>query len=199
MSISAALLVLLLSSTSFADNDSGSTAWKQVRYAISMLYTELTQEHWWDRIGDLKLFLGAIPLYDKGHLQQLLELRVNHVISLLEPFELDGTLWHFPVSPGMWQKNGVETSFIRAEDYNGLTFAQLHEGIELLHRELSAGKAVYIHCKGGRGRSASVVIGYLMRYHHMSFEQAHTYVKHYRPRINLNPKQRAPLLELDGL
>jgi hypothetical protein len=188
-----------MSSSIYADNASGSTPWKQVRLAISMLYTKLTQERWWDRIGDLKLFLGAIPLTDKGHLHQLLDLRVNHVISLLEPFELEMTPWHIPVSHGMWHLNGVETSFIRAEDYLGLSLTQLKEGIELLHRELSAGKTVYIHCKGGRGRSASVVIGYFMRYHNMTFEQAHAYVKHYRPQINLNAKQREPLEDLNIL
>lgn len=53
---------------------------------------------------------------------------------------------------------------------------------ELIHSK----KRVLIHCYEGINRSASIVIAYLMRYLHMSYEESFNYVKEIRNEINPN-------------
>lgn len=49
-----------------------------------------------------------------------------------------------------------------------------------------AGKNILIHCYMGSSRSASLVIYYLMRHHHMTYQEAQVFVKDKRPVVNLN-------------
>ena len=52
-----------------------------------------------------------------------------------------------------------------------------------------AGKTVYVHCKAGKGRSASVVMCYLCQKHNVSPEEAFKMLKEKRPQIDLGAKQ----------
>ena len=55
----------------------------------------------------------------------------------------------------------------------------------------------YIHCKAGRGRSATLLLCYMKtrskRYNFSSKETAYTYLKTLRPHINLNKDQMLAL------
>ena len=48
--------------------------------------------------------------------------------------------------------------------------------IEFIARMIEKGN-VFVHCNAGISRSVSVVIGYLIVYHEMSYDEAHAYVK----------------------
>ena len=50
---------------------------------------------------------------------------------------------------------------------------------------------VYVHCKAGRGRSASLVVAYLMLEHDWSLAKAFSVVRKSRPCIHFNRNQRA--------
>jgi protein-tyrosine phosphatase len=56
-----------------------------------------------------------------------------------------------------------------------------------LHAILANGGSVLVHCEQGISRSASVVLAYYMRFHHMTRDQAYVEVKRRRPKINPNP------------
>jgi hypothetical protein len=57
---------------------------------------------------------------------------------------------------------------------------------EYIEKKLSENKNVLVHCQGGISRSPSFVIGYLMRYHSKTFEQAYLLVKEKRKIIDPN-------------
>jgi len=57
---------------------------------------------------------------------------------------------------------------------------------EYIHQKLSINKNILVHCQGGISRSPSFVIGYLMRYHSKTFDEAHNLVKNKRNIINPN-------------
>jgi protein-tyrosine phosphatase len=44
-----------------------------------------------------------------------------------------------------------------------------------------------IHCREGRSRSPSILIAYLIRYHHMTYEEALTLLQSKRPIVRPNP------------
>jgi len=58
--------------------------------------------------------------------------------------------------------------------------------VDQIHDEIIKENAVLIHCAQGVSRSASVVIGYLMKYEKMNFDDAYKHVKSLRSCINPN-------------
>jgi rhodanese-related sulfurtransferase len=57
---------------------------------------------------------------------------------------------------------------------------------EYIHQKLSTNKNILVHCQGGVSRSPSFVIGYLMKYHSKTFDEAYHLVKNKRSIINPN-------------
>ncbi|MFT4554018.1 MAG: protein-tyrosine phosphatase, partial [Chlamydiales bacterium] len=68
------------------------------------------------------------------------------------------------------------------------------ESIDFLHSEILAKRKVYIHCKAGVGRSASVVIAYLMKVKGMDYDEAFHLVKSKRSQIKINERQKQGIL-----
>jgi protein tyrosine phosphatase len=77
----------------------------------------------------------------------------------------------------------------------------MHQGVKWLYDILQESKGyAYVHCKAGRGRSATLIICYLLKYgttkHGIPKEQidtlgkAITYATSKRGVININPAQR---------
>ncbi|UJR38368.1 hypothetical protein I4U23_031038 [Adineta vaga] len=57
---------------------------------------------------------------------------------------------------------------------------------DYIQEKLSTKKNILVHCQGGVSRSPSFIMGYLMKYHSKTFEQAHQFVKDRRSIINPN-------------
>jgi protein-tyrosine phosphatase len=55
-----------------------------------------------------------------------------------------------------------------------------------------------VHCGAGISRSATIVIGFLMKYHNCSYNIAYNYVKNKRYIINPNPGFIDALKELES-
>ena len=51
---------------------------------------------------------------------------------------------------------------------------------------LDQNKKVYVHCVFGKSRSPSIIIYYLMKYQHKTFDEAYKYVMSKRPIISIN-------------
>ncbi len=85
--------------------------------------------------------------------------------------------------------------------FNSVTYKQLNisdnpvtmishyfsESFKFIDEALASGKAVLVHCLGGKSRSVSVVIAYLMFSKKMSFEDAFVLVKKARRVASPNP------------
>jgi protein-tyrosine phosphatase len=62
----------------------------------------------------------------------------------------------------------------------------IDEIVDLIHDEISKKRTVLVHCAAGISRSSSVVIGYLMKYEKMTYDDAYNHVKTLRSCINPN-------------
>lgn len=170
------------------------TNWKKIRFDISFLYTVITGGYdWWTPITD-NIILGAIPL--EHHDIHLIKNKISHILTLLEPFELQNGLIK-PLSEKTKKKLQIENKIITTQDFHGVSIENIHQAVEYIHQIItnSNNYKVYIHCKAGRGRSATIVIAYLWKYgingkKFKDFEEVHAYVKAKRPQINLNQKQK---------
>jgi hypothetical protein len=94
-----------------------------------------------------------------------------------------------------WQENGIVVKHIKAVDFLPLKREEIEEGVAYLSEMLADGNTVYVHCKAGRGRSATIVIVYLMQSQGLTFQEAHDFVKEQRPQINLNKQQRQAIFD----
>ena len=150
---------------------------------------------WWSQVNE-HIILGAIPLKNKKHIEILLDdLNIQAVLTLLEPFEWE-TKGPFsdPVTPEDWLDKKVAHLHIKARDFEPLGENQIEQGVAFLHKYIRQGKKVYVHCKAGRGRSATVVACYLLKHGGIkSVEEAINFLKGRRPHIALGPGQLAAI------
>ncbi|MBA2367950.1 MAG: dual specificity protein phosphatase family protein [Candidatus Protochlamydia sp.] len=167
---------------------------KKVKYEVSLGYTKMGQNDWWTKIEPYNIYLGALPLMNEGHLEKIAELGVTGVLSMVEDFELEAGWVNVPVTPLDWDKAGINVEHIKAVDFCPLTHAEIERGVAYLAVMLEQGQKVYVHCKAGRGRSATIVVAYLMQYQLLSFDEALSFVKDQRPQINLNSYQRQAII-----
>jgi protein-tyrosine phosphatase len=172
-----------------------SSLYKKVKYETSLAYTKWTCANlWWNKIEPHNIYLGALPLKTEGHLDSILGLGVTRILSMVENFELEDGWREVPVKAADWQKQGVEVEQIHAIDSYPLKLSEIERGVNYLVRNLEEGHIVYVHCKAGRGRSATIVIAYLMKFQKLSYEEAFAYVKKQRPKIHLSAAQRQAVL-----
>lgn len=148
---------------------------------------------WWSHVNE-DIILGAIPLKNKGHLDALRH-DINAVVTLLEPFEWTSqSPLSSPVTPEEWQQHEIAHLHIDAKDFVPLTTEQIESAVEFIREHIQKGGKVYVHCKAGRGRSATVVTCYLLKYGgYDSVSEALDFLRTRRPQIAINDSQRAAI------
>lgn len=63
-----------------------------------------------------------------------------------------------------WRAAGVEQLRLSTVDLTGVpTLENLHRGVDFVLRHREQGSSVYVHCKAGRSRSATLVAAYLIK------------------------------------
>ena len=172
---------------------------------------------WYNKILD-NVYLGAIPLKtssvngNQGTLNEIpnrlaTEFNVCAIISCNEEFERCVT-----PSKDEWSKLGVELLKVNVADFNfAPELAQLIEAanfidkyvqgklffvIYLLISVIIENKGVYIHCKAGRTRSATVLGAYLIIHHSHSPTSAYDFMKKYRSHVILHDVHQTALQKL---
>lgn len=136
-------------------------AWhfKGILYDISLTFTVVdgvkNNKNWWNKIDD-NVLLGGIP--HKKHLDPLAtSIGITHVLTMLEPFELQKGTIH-PISFEMWAEKNVSVLQINAPDFNPVRPDWIDLGVKFIQAVRAQSGKVYVHCKAGRGRSATIVV-----------------------------------------
>lgn len=191
---------------------------KQIKYIVSLEYTYNTiinskNNKWYNEIplpgNNSKrelgyLFLGALPIvHPINILTELSDLGVTVIVSVLEEFEMElGTsgLGQFgnKITPPTHEdiiNLGFHQKIIETPDFIGVPATTIDEAVKFIHQCLLDKKTVYIHCKAGRGRSTTVVVCYLVKYHNLNLKEAINLVKSHREQINLNENQMKAIHE----
>lgn len=157
----------------------------RVLFYPTLLYNVLRNQiqsefRWWDEV-DQYLLLGAVP-FQKDVLR-LQKLGVKGVVTLNEPYE---TL----VPSSLFKAHGIDHLVIPTRDYLfAPSLVDIFRAVDFIHRNASCGSTTYVHCKAGRGRSATIVLCYLIEYKNMTPADALDYVRLRRPRVLLAPSQ----------
>jgi atypical dual specificity phosphatase len=175
---------------------------KQLKYDVSLMHIKAVNlwfmdERWWDRIAPTRHFLGAQPQANWDHVSQISQLGVGAVLMLVEEFEERGGLLHSPVQARDWAAPlvGMAVYTVRARDFAPLRFVELDAALQWMREQEEHGRSVYVHCKAGRGRSASVLWAYLILAHRMEPDAALALLLRQRPSVNLGAAQRQLVMD----
>lgn len=156
--------------------------------AYNLLMERWSSRRWFDRV-DENLILGALPF--RSMTKQLVEEEgVGGVITMNEEYETR-LLCN---SAQEWQEAGVEQLCLRTVDLVGIpSLENLHRGADFAVRHREQGHTVYVHCKAGRCRSATMVAAILIRVYCVTPEEACERLVSLRPHVILRPAQRSLL------
>ena len=155
--------------------------------AYNVILEKFTARTWWNRI-DERVVLGALPFRGDHAKQLIAEEKIGGVVSMNEDYELR----YFSNQTSEWNDLGVEFLQLATVDiFEAPSAEKLKQGVDFITRitQERPESSIYVHCKAGRTRSATLVGCYLIEKYGMTPEQAVDLMKEKRPHILLGPKQ----------
>ncbi len=151
-------------------------------YAHSVFYPTLAWNYtlgrilkirnWWDRI-DPHVIVGAYPF--AGDVEGLYAAGVRAVVNTCE---------EYAGPQAEYDRLGIEQLRIPTTDFTHPSLDDVSRAVEFIERHVAADESVYIHCKAGRARSATVALCWLMKYRDMTMEQGQARLLESRPHVN---------------
>lgn len=141
----------------------------------------------WDWITP-DVLLGCRPT--RRDMKQLRSMGISAVINLCEEFRGHQQLL-----------NSLDMTQLRLPtlDYHTPTCEDLLRGVEFMIEQSAVGRKVYVHCKAGRGRSAVLVICYLMATRRITADQAEACVRESRRQIDRHLANRQAVRDFERL
>ncbi len=146
----------------------------------------LKLRHWWNEI-EPNLLLGALPF--ASDVPKLAESGVTAVVNTCE--EASG-----PEST--YQRFGIRQFRIPTVDFTHPKLADVENAVKFIENQLAQGGRVYVHCKAGRGRSATVALCWLIAARGMSRQEAQQLLIQRRPHVNPKIAERPVVIEFEN-
>lgn len=138
---------------------------------------------WYSCVDD-NLYLGALPLENQDLDRLSQQIGIKAIVSIVQRFELEtDTLVGRAISPDQWRQRGVAQLILESPDYFPPPFGCLDAGADFLNQHLILGNKCYCHCKSGKGRSASIIMAYFMKYKGDDVVTAHARMKMARKEV----------------
>jgi len=151
--------------------------------AYNLAMERVSSRRWWDRV-DSRVILGALPFRSEYTNKMVKQENIKGVVSMNENYELQ----LFSHQTEGWKSLGVEFLQLATTDiFSAPSQAKLRTGVAFIKSQGEG--SVYVHCKAGRTRSATLVGCYLMETQGFGAEQAVSRMQEVRPHILLHSKQ----------
>ena len=158
--------------------------WLQMVFWPTLLWNVLlgrvlSVRKWWHRI-DEHVVLGALPF--SSDVAKLHELGVRGVVN---------TCKEYAGPSRQYEELDIEHLRVPTVDFTPPTLEHIDQSLALMRQVADEGDSTYVHCKAGRGRSATVVVCWLIEIYNMTPEEAQQHLASIRPHINRELDQRA--------
>lgn len=137
-----------------------------------MLGRVFKYRNWWDFIDDF-VIVGARPF--RRDVETLSALGVRAVVNTCEEYA-------GPVQE--YGRLGIVQLHIPTIDFTHPTIENIRQGVDFVQDHVEQGEIVYIHCKAGRARSATIAICWLIQHRGMTPIEAQALLLSKRPHIN---------------
>lgn len=138
----------------------------------------LPSRRWWDQVED-HVLLGALPL--PWIVDDMAAAGVRAVVN---------TCAEYGGPTAGYARLSIEQLRTPTLDFTPPTLESIERAVEFIETHRRRGVTVYIHCKAGRGRSATVALCWLVAYRGMTPERAQAHLESVRPHINRTLWQR---------
>lgn len=125
----------------------------------------------WDRIDDY-VVLGGRP--SRRDIRKLAAQGVTAVVNMCEEFK--GHTREMAAA-------GISQLYLPTLDFHCPAADDLIRGVEFLLKQRAESRQTYLHCKVGRGRSATLALCYLMAAHNLDGQAAMRRLKSKRPQV----------------
>ncbi|CAD5212090.1 unnamed protein product [Bursaphelenchus okinawaensis] len=136
---------------------------------------------WYNRV-DESLILGALPF--RSMVEELKQEKVAGIVCCTEEFETKAA--YNGMGKEEWTEHGIQFHHVPMLDFVGTTSTEsLHSAVTFIDHVASQGNSVYVHCKAGRTRSATVAMCYLMFKKNLQPQEAFQQLQARRPQVIL--------------
>lgn len=132
----------------------------------------LKTRNWWDRI-DTYVLLGAFPF--SRDVAKMASEGVKGVVNTCEEYA-------GPVD--QYREFEIEQMRMPTVDFTHPSYDDVCRAVAFIDSYVDQEKSVYIHCKAGRARSATVAICWLMKAKGISAAEAQLWLDEKRPHVN---------------
>lgn len=127
---------------------------------------------WWDAIDD-DLVLGGLPT--AREVGALFALGVRGAVN---------TCAEHPGPLEEYRRLGMRHLHLPTIDYTPPLLEDVERALEFVAGVVALGDKVYVHCKAGRGRSATVAMCWLMQRHRLTPAEAQRWLRRRRPHVD---------------
>jgi protein-tyrosine phosphatase len=158
-------------------------------YPLIRFTHETIQGHpWFDRITpadgiEAELWVGGAPTYSRDY-AFLLHQNIRAVVNIRAERADD---------VGFYERHGIAHVRYPVPDIGVPDSGTITSAVDWIAQQARAGRPVLIHCAKGRGRSATLLAGFLMREEGLTFDQAESLIRSRHSLTKLEDRHRRQL------
>lgn len=138
----------------------------------------LKVRNWWDQV-DPHVIVGAFPF--ARDVPRMAQDGVGAVVNTCEEYE-------GPVE--QYQKYDIKQFRIPTVDFTHPSYKDVQRAVDFMIEQIADERVVYVHCKAGRARSATVVLCWLIQTTGMTAAEGQRLLLECRPHVNPRLPQR---------
>lgn len=132
----------------------------------------LKVRNWWDEV-DPNVVIGAFPF--ARDVFALADAGIGAVVNTCEEYE-------GPVE--QYEKYDIRQLRIPTVDFTHPSFDDVQSAVNFMVEQIDDGRKVYVHCKAGRARSATVVLCWLIQTQGLNAQEGQELLLRSRPHVN---------------